>query len=575
MTNQGTTASNSLSRDASDLAEAIRSLQRVCGFSYNHDTLMLALLAAASEHGSNEFQATYAALGARMCAEVQPFRKNMDKEERYRRRRALSERFKRAFRKLEIDQRTTGLTFVTIERGGYGKGKIRKSRIQVDVDSIRDVIAFAREARDFATFRMRCFERAAEKVRDMKERHYIEPAISPIFRKLRCPDDRANDIKRYGRCIATYARKLYGYAVEDNFAETEIVTLRESLKGLIDRCFENTSLPQLGDGRVHDSVPYINNNKGAIPCTLEESGQAVTLAPPVILNGSQIEAVENDRVAESNPLDSAMRALDIVSSIGAARFNVILVEDVTKQSEVLAKEAALETVKERFPAWLERSEREHRSLVVDMKPNGQHIIQVDEASAEVIKLLAPVSFMSVETSDTNAQVWLALPEGLSDAEIADVKARLFVGLKPKGANKGASGGLRWVGTHNFKPDRKREDGSYPLVKLLDYKDGRTVTSYELNTLGLLSEPQPKFRPKATTTRPRAKRAPSYEYAMECVRRKPNGEVNRSGVDVLYAATCLGWGFDEAETVALLKEKSDKARGRRDDYAEKVVEYVRR
>jgi hypothetical protein len=63
--------------------------------------------------------------------------------------------------------------------------------------------------------------------------------------------------------------------------------------------------------------------------------------------------------------------------------------------------------------------------------------------------------------------------------------------------------------------------------------------------------------------------------MNCVRRKPNGEVDRSGVDVLYAATCLDWGLSEAETGELLKEKSGKAKERRDDYAESVVAYVSR
>jgi hypothetical protein len=577
MTNHDTGVPDSLMQDASDLAEAIRALQRVCGFNHNHDTLILALLAAAREHGSNQFEASYAELGARMCGEVQPYKKNMSEGEQHKRRRALSERFRRAYRNLDKDQRETGLTFVTIQCGGFTKGHNQKSQIQVDVDSIMKVIDLARQSKDFATFRIRCFERAAEKVRDGKERHYIEPAVFPIGRKLRSPEDRIKDILRCGRCLETYARKLYRYAVEDNFPKDKIDALREHLKGRIDLCFRDYSLAQLEGGEVHDSVPYILNIEGTNPCAPDADKEAETVSPPVTLNGSQDEAIENDRVAEVSPLDSAMLSLDIVSSIGASRFNVILIKDATKSAEVLNKKevATLEQVKADFHAWLERSNREQKSLVVDMKPNGQRIIQVDEANAEVMKLLAPVSFMTVQTSDDNGQVWLALPEGLSDAEIADVKERLFVVLKAKGANKGASGGLRWVGTYNFKLERKREDGSYPLVKLLDYTKGRTVTSDELNALGLLSEPQPKFRPKTTSTRPRAKRAPSYDYAMKCVRRKPNGEVDRSGVDVLYAATCLNWKFDEAETVELLKEHSSKARERRDDYAESVVAYASR
>lgn len=567
--------SDSLLHDFSDGAEAIRALQRVCGFQYNHDTIMLACLAAAREHGSNEFYASYAELGARMCSEVQPYKNCMTKEERDNRRRALQERFKRAYRSLEIDQKLTGLSFVTVECGGYRNGRNKKSLVQVDVDSVARTIELARQSKDFATYRIRCFERAASQVRDEKPRQYIEPAVFPVGRKLRSPEARISDIKRCGSCIKTYARRLYQYAVEDNLPKDKIEGLKECLKQRIDLCFAGYSPAQLEGEKVHESVPYTNNNTGTNLCTLEESEQVENLSPRVTPNDSQLEAVENDRAADERPLDSAMLALDVVSSIGASRFNMILVEDATKQCEVLAKEAELERVKAKFPAWLERSELEQKSLVVDMKPNGQRIIQVDEANAEVMKLLAPVSFMTVETSEGNGQVWLALPEGLSDSEIADVKERLFVVLKAKGANKGASGGLRWIGTRNFKPERKREDGTYPLVKLLDYKNGRTVTTYELDALDLLSEPKPKFRPKPASKRPRAKRAPSYDYAMKCVRRKSNGEVDRSGVDVLYAVTCLNWGFSESETVDLLKEKSGKAQERKDDYAENVVAYASR
>src|SRR5215213_4191825 len=113
MTNQGITVSNSLAHEVSDGAEAIRVLQRVCGFKYNHDTLLLACLAAAREHGSNEFHASYAELGARMSSEVEPFVKNMKDAERVKRRRALQLRFKRAYKNLVKDQKATGLWFVT------------------------------------------------------------------------------------------------------------------------------------------------------------------------------------------------------------------------------------------------------------------------------------------------------------------------------------------------------------------------------------------------------------------------------------------------------------------------------
>jgi hypothetical protein len=159
---------------------------------------------------------------------------------------------------------------------------------------------------------------------------------------------------------------------------------------------------------------------------------------------------------------------------------------------------------------------------------------------------------------------------LSEVEAKAVKDRLFYRLKPYGANKGASGGLRWIGTHNFKTYRKSADGSFPRVRLLAANFGRTATPAELETLGLLAPPRP---PQLNLQRPpkaKASRAPSYERAAARVKRKPNGSQDRSGIDLLYAVTCLDWGFSEGETIDLINSHSTKARPRKDDYAAGVV-----
>jgi hypothetical protein len=159
---------------------------------------------------------------------------------------------------------------------------------------------------------------------------------------------------------------------------------------------------------------------------------------------------------------------------------------------------------------------------------------------------------------------------LSTVEAKAVKDRLFDKLKRYGANKGASGGLRWIGTHNFKSYRKSADGSFPRVRLLAASFGRITTPAELETLGLLAPPR---SPQLNLQRPpkaKAKRAPSYERAAARVKRKPNGLPDRSGIDLLYAVTCLDWGFSEGETIDLINSHSTKAQSRRDNYAEQAV-----
>ncbi len=64
--------------------------------------------------------------------------------------------------------------------------------------------------------------------------------------------------------------------------------------------------------------------------------------------------------------------------------------------------------------------------------------------------------------------------------------------------------------------------------------------------------------------------PSYERCLQSVKLKTNGKPDRSDADLLFAVTCLDWGFSFAETGALLNQVSAKARARRDDYVQRTV-----
>ncbi len=600
LTQQDTNTAHSFS----DLAEALRALQQVCGFSHNHNDIFLACLAAA--HSRKEFRASYAELGARMSGEVEPHKNNMSERERNNRRRALELKFKRAYKRLEADQQATGLWFVTIESGGISDGERVKSLIRLDVDAINRTVELARASKDFTEYRLRCFQRAAEKVRDGMTRRYV-PADSNSNVGVRGRGQRPESrLKRYESNIKTYCRKLYNHAATQvGFTEDVASELKEYLQAKLDRWFavdfparleaekqdaesaaerperldELTRRIKAAGSKGHTSDHHTIGIRDAAACTFGATTQDAISTPPVILNSLGSEPIESDSGGDGAALTDALKALDLVRSVGAWRSNVILIEDATKRTKVLANEVTLDEVKEKLPTWLDRSEREKKSLVVDVKPDGRHIIQVDEANAEVMRMLAPVSFMTVETSNGNGQVWLALPQRLDASEIKAVKDRLFAVLEAKGANKGASGGLRWIGTHNFKPERKAVDGSFPRVRLLAFTSGRVTTVEELDRCGLLAAPQPKpqFREKAGITRQsnRANREPSYEVAVSSVKRKPNGDIDRSGVDLHYAVTCLNWGFTETETVDLLNTHSPKAQERHNSYAEGVVERASR
>jgi hypothetical protein len=230
-----------------------------------------------------------------------------------------------------------------------------------------------------------------------------------------------------------------------------------------------------------------------------------------------------------------------------------------------------------MPAYVERNNQAEESLI--LRPTGAALIQIDECAAREFNLLADYAFLVAETSPANYQTWLALPGGTSDAERKEVRERLIRGaLAGSSANVGAGGAMRWAGSRNCKAERRQPDGSFPRVRLSVVNYGRVATTAELERAGLLAAPLPP----CDSSPPAHMVAgggvdifvhpppPDYEKCLRSVRRKPNGKPDRSAADLLFAATCFDWkhGFDE--TVALLKRVSQKARARRDDYAERTA-----
>ncbi len=281
----------------------------------------------------------------------------------------------------------------------------------------------------------------------------------------------------------------------------------------------------------------------------------------------------NDVQAGDTGEHAALVALGAFASVGVGRFRVLLKDDVAGEVETLGV-LDVESLRRNLPALLKRSGDSCRSLILDCKPShAAHVCQVDEADARVSEMLSGLSFLRVETSQGNGQVWLAMAEGTPGEVCAATWGRLFGRLKSRGANRGSNGGLRWPGSFNFKPERKLPDGRHPEVRLLNVQAGRVVAPDELERSGLLAEPTPHAAPEKkrhTTPEGRPRRVPSYDVAARAVRRKSNGEVDRSAVDALYTVTCLREGFTPSEVIELLRQVSPKARGRRDGYAERTV-----
>jgi hypothetical protein len=286
--------------------------------------------------------------------------------------------------------------------------------------------------------------------------------------------------------------------------------------------------------------------------------EAQNLTPPVSLDAA--EAQLRDTGGDS------VEAVRACASVGVSVFKVLLKDDVAR---VAREEGDFDdfSLERHLPALIARGEAERRSVIVDMKANGRRIIQVDEAGPEVLKLLEPVSFMQVETSAGNGQAWIALPEGLSSEVCAEVTARLFARLKPLGANRGASGGLRWPGSINYKPGRNQF-----RIRMLRAAFGRVASPNELEAAGLLADPPEQAqRPKQAQQSSTQGAFPDYR---RCLMDK-DGDRSRADASFLKIASLRGIPTGEAvaELARVSGRVQDEEKRGRKDYVSRTVSFV--
>jgi hypothetical protein len=556
---QITDNNNNLStRDLSDVSEAVAAVLRVVGFKKDHSRAILAALAEADGR-TEEFPTFYARLGSRLKNKIDAYVSGEELEERNK---TDAQRWRRAFGALNADQEATGFQFVACKPGSTDKhGCLKASKLTVDVEIFTSTIHSARQRNDFQKSRKFAFEEAAK---ELLSNNKVLVRRSPTKKMTS-----GEKIGRFKKTITNSARKLVECAVNESYDADSLWELKKSIIEKVDFAFY-----QAAEGLQNDTPQVaLENEIDTILCmgvSLSDSTESVP--PPPIESGLSGGYSLSDLSEEEATVDAALTALDVFSSVGVKKFNVFFTES-ERDSLVgkIEKELGIREVARRMPEFVERNRNEPLSLVFDMKSNGSWLLQVDEASTEVLDLLSPVSFAQIETSDGNGQAWLALPSDTSAEICAETKERLLRKLKPLGANCGASGGLRWVGTFNRKASRVREDGSSPVVKLSAHSYGRTVTLEELERLGLLAPRPEPLKLKESGFRSsrralRANRVPNYQVSLSAIQSKADGSPDRSHADVLHAATCLDWGLTREEAVQEILNHSTKAKEQPNPYS---------
>ena len=215
------------------------------------------------------------------------------------------------------------------------------------------------------------------------------------------------------------------------------------------------------------------------------------------------------------------------------------------------------------------------------------LVQVDDLDLARAKRLVPFSFCITETSPANFQAFVCIADGAG--EYATLRRQMNAASN---ADRGATCAGRLAGSLNTKLVHRRDDGSFPRVRLAHVASGLVVKVEDLRAAGLLADVIPQQpRVVANLTRFRRpnnyappahthqRRIPSYAKALADVQRKDNGEPDRSAADLLFAVTCLRWRppLTSEEIAALLMEHSEKARERKDAewYVETTIQEAKR
>lgn len=297
-----------------------------------------------------------------------------------------------------------------------------------------------------------------------------------------------------------------------------------------------------------------------------------------------------------DPEAEALEALEAFASVGAADpLEVTTLNDSSK--EVRSWRPRPGATREKLGGWIEEATETEDSFIHRMMGTGEGrfrpLIQIDDCDRTALEKLDGLGFAEVETSPGNWQVWIALPEGTSEAERDYIWDGIIRALNPEGRpdgpNKGGAGSMRWPGSKNFKPERDR----WPIINRR-IRLGRRSSLEELKRRGLFVAPPPpqtRVTPAAGASVGRCGelRLPVLPYERTLAYFEDEaGSPDRSRADSAWTGTVvrLNPGVSEealAEALLTVSEKAREARMRGDsgerDYARRTarraITYARR
>ena len=258
-------------------------------------------------------------------------------------------------------------------------------------------------------------------------------------------------------------------------------------------------------------------------------------------------------------VEQAREMIATFKSLGVGAFD-LTITDIDGQQRGFRAAQSCPLLRRRSTEWIAWAAECRRNLIV--RPHGARVtlIQLDDLHAATLERVRTAGFLILCTSPGNHQAWVAVRDC-----VADFARQLRRG---SGADACASGATRMAGSVNFK---RQYAPQFPVVTLLEASPQRTVSRAELQELGLVAQPDPRFTlpswRRRVSSSHHVKAWPSYE---RCVRNAPLAHgVDRpdiSRADFTFCLLAIDWGWGIEETVECLMLRSPKARENGEAYA---------
>jgi hypothetical protein len=217
--------------------------------------------------------------------------------------------------------------------------------------------------------------------------------------------------------------------------------------------------------------------------------------------------------------------------------------------------ADVREVRSRMVDILTEADQSHWSVV--LRPRqipGLLLVQLDDLRRDVIATIAGFSFLILETSPQNFQVWLAIRATLKQKDLS----AFFRGLRRTvGADPCASGASRIAGSTNFKP---KYAPNFPQVRIESLHTNNIVSCEDLEAAGMVALEAPRFIPSARAV-PQGKRGyPDYNLALRGAPLRADGSgKDRSKADAFWCKWAAERGYHLDEIASELLRISAKAR----------------